>query len=447
MANLQRSRKMPHVPAELLDTICSDIDDIKSLKSFRLVCRRFEAVGLRHLFVKVDVALTEESLDRLEKIATNAGVHVKHLIIRPQIIRDLRTTGYDLWIQQEEVDRRTRVRGISPQKWERCLQLRAEQMSLLDSGKGGRIIAESVKKLKNLFGVTIKADLEYWQFQSGLVYSLLPWWNFDSAATHNRAGVDVFRALLTSLDTDYIHRKLRFLDFKTMDWRFFDPTCIAPHSFKTSFQTLVNVRLSYANYQGIRYEDHDDSHERPDDSLVGAFVAAAKDLQILDFKVPDDPWSLDKIYFSTEMLFGNNFWPKLSELTISGVRIHAGQFLEFLIRHEGVLAKLTLGESWGKLLLSFPGERNPWFSFLRRIATMRVIPSFCLEARMVLCSRVGLLTERRPIEGYGSLTPFRGVRYLVCGRTTNERDREDGITADPRIDWSKLSWDDIRCDI
>ena len=433
------------LPNELLTLICSKTSNVKSIKNFRLVCKTFGAIGSQCLFEEVRVILTAESLDRLEKIASNKDVcaHVKYLRIFPHLLRDNIKTNYVTFMKESERTGDVSATMNVVQRWQKYSQLREEQQALLVSGRWVRCIVESIERMQDLSGIMLEERLEFGQFPQAFV---------PTSTDHKGKvgltgifylldlGVDTVFPVLAALNPAKLHRKLRLLDVKVLDWRIFDPEHATLDTLKDSVHSIKELRLAYR-----RSAVHDNDYADGDREAggVGSFLASARALRSLEVKILNERDHLTSVIFTTEMLFGNTSWPNFSELTLCGVTIHADQFLQFLKRQKGILEKLHLGD---RLRLLYEGMEDCWTEFLREIAAMQAIPSFSLDDTGYLQYAKGSIFNDHPVGDFGTLTRARAIRYLVCGRKTDERENEDTVSVDPDNCWGEITWDDIHKD-
>ena len=476
---------MDSLPNELLFSICSSLKTTEDVKTFRRMSKSCAAVGLEYLIPTLSVVLTNASLARFHAITFHPILrrHVSTLklyvdvvpafplkskwkkqanlvdetlatVTAPQTANgntqattdDTKTAGQDDDKEGSDEMSESRLAECYRLGWKHHSKLRKEQQNILESNALVYCLRAGMPLLQSLSFVEIARTSRFDKKALAMLFRPSPTENFYVSNTlcdrqsFTRVNVDIFSATITSLRLGGID--LDELWVHCFSWRMFMPPNggypepESPHTF-TSVLSFEHAWQHYPDES-----DYDDdlspSEIEASASNVHDFLSQGEEggpgMMILKLDQ-----SIDSHLVDTKALLGGNVWPYLDILNLQGIRITGTHFIEFLKRHNGQLDCLTLRYVW----LDHPEVDDDWIRFFKLIGDD---PDICIDSFNIGGS---LFSEswpsfepERPVWTWPKIDIARAVRYLICGKKTDDCEVEDEASKEV-AGWERITYDSL----
>ena len=481
---------MDSLPNELLFSICSSLKTTEDVKTFRRMGKSCAAVGLEYLIPSISVVLTHASLARFNAITSHPILrqHVVTLKLYVDVVPAFPSKSK--WMKHANLTDETATTAIAPKAangdteaatnepemtagntktadqdddketsdeklrrrstecyklgWKHHAKLRKEQQNILESNAHAYCLRAGMPLLQSLSSVEITRTSPYNKDALAMLFRPSPADNFYVSnllcdrQSFTRVNVDMFSAVTSSLRLGYID--LDELHVHCFSWRMFMPPNVgypepeSPHTFIS----LLSFEYSWQHYPEENEYDADLSPSKIDASAnnLHDFLSqggeGGPDWISLRFDQ-----SLDSHLMNTKAILQDTMWESLSILNLQGVRITGAHFIDFLKRHSGQLDSLTMEYVW----LDHPEIDNDWVNFFKLIGESPdiSIDSFVVAGSLFSESWPSFEPER-PVWTWPEIDVGRAVRYLVCGKKTDNYDDEDAVSKEV-AGWESINFD------
>jgi hypothetical protein len=360
------------LPLEVLHSICYHLSSI-GLRRFRLVCRLFSDVGMRHLATGAYLYPTKLSLKRLVDLSqTELSKSITSLYIAAEHFDFCHT--YEEWkhlkVPSFWYDEGPTEKELH-QRYSICRRAFAEQEDLLNRGA----LTESVSVF---VGRCPKLDTLSLSFADGLnipqeapsairqVIARMP----TEARPHFDIGITaeilrIFQAkVLKHLQISYIPLEAVAREANQSDLA----------AIRTAISSLNSLALGVAHEPTAPEEENDheywpenelfsiEEHADTVEGQISALITAARDLRHLRFETRLDPErGLDGCLLNTvfDVQINPNLFPGLRSLSLERIKISGRTLRRFLMAHEGTLGFVRLQD----MQMIDGGDEMNWWQF------------------------------------------------------------------------------------
>ncbi|MCJ1246277.1 hypothetical protein MMC30_003483 [Trapelia coarctata] len=365
---------MDRLPVEIIDNICAVHLPEEDLLNFRLVCRAFATIGIRHFLPEVSVAFLPQTFVRLKAISEHPVIsqYIKSIVYQvdvlpkirsfreykhygplsvpaglPSLLRPYVSQGVDARTSRRHrremlktVDERLQeFNKIAMEGWKCYRDLFRQQETLLSSDTPMKVLGSTLTKFPRLKKLEVQAresascSMPENPFRRSLVALDTP------TASSVPCGVQPLRDLLMSAFT--AKTKLQSLCAGYVSFKFFDFNEELFDRTKTTLRHLHTLDMEVFSTDDRLPIAEDDENSEACDRLFDScrfqdFLAAAPDLReihlIFDWPVP------------MGSVFGDHRWQFLRRLELRSIETQEDVLLAFFKRHAPTLRELTLSD-------------------------------------------------------------------------------------------------------
>ena len=428
------------LPTELIQDIYSRLDQ-RDVAALRRCSRVFGKIGIAYLAKETSIAVTRDSLARIDPAKMNALNLSRDL---RQNVQAIKICPFVCWPNHSELQK-----ILSESEKRRAAALYRDQRQFIQSGRYTASLLAFLPGFPNLQEISIydypRSAVLQQSGEKGVETSSGDLKNILQGEAARETYLLLPKLLNAALSTIGLLRQQRqnstgqkdghrySLRFDYFPWGFVES---AFANNQRGIESLTELHLM----SDLRMADNSSEERRLfyiKKKTVSRLFATAVNLEVLSLELTAQGPLNETI--------GKMHWPHLRKLDLYQSEVQREFMLRFLGRHRATLKSLSFTANM--LVKEGTYGNASWVRFLERVQKESQLDLEFLGLNSIFrASENQRLGDQWPITYPDIVPPERAARYLMCKKKTNMKEEHDAISQHA-YDWKSITWDSIESDL